>query len=182
MSRKYKFHNKSGIYFVSFATVGWVDVFVREEYAITIVASLNFCISHKGLRVHCWCIMPSHIHLIISAENNNLSDVLRDFKTFTSKALLEQIRENPQESRKEWMLGLMKKSDEPEGGKIKRQFWQNHNQPIELWSNHVFEQKIHYIHTNPVVAGFVNAEQDWRWSSAIDYCGREGLVKVVVIE
>jgi hypothetical protein len=32
MSRKYKFHNKSGMYFVSFATINWIDLFVRECY------------------------------------------------------------------------------------------------------------------------------------------------------
>jgi putative transposase len=34
MSRKYKFHNKQGLYFVSFATVYWIDVFIREEYVL----------------------------------------------------------------------------------------------------------------------------------------------------
>lgn len=167
---------------MSFATVGWVDVFVREEYVITIIDSLHFCISEKGLNVHCWCIMPSHIHLIISAEKNNLSDLLRDFKTFTSKKLLRQITENPQESRKEWMLELMKKPKEADAKIVNRQFWQNHNQPIELWSAEVFEQKINYIHENPVAAGFVNSEQEWKWSSAIDYSGGRGLVKIILIE
>ncbi len=37
----------------------------------------------------------------------------------------------------------------------KRQFWQQNNKPIEIWSLKVFEQKLNYIHNNPVVSGFV---------------------------
>jgi putative transposase len=43
MSRKYKFNNKDGLYFVSFATVLWIDVFIREEYCQVIVESLDYC-------------------------------------------------------------------------------------------------------------------------------------------
>ena len=32
MSRKYKFHNKEGVYFVNFAVVYWIDVFICEAY------------------------------------------------------------------------------------------------------------------------------------------------------
>ncbi len=32
MSRKYKFKNPEGIYFISFATVYWIDVFIRPNY------------------------------------------------------------------------------------------------------------------------------------------------------
>lgn len=58
------------------------------------------------------------------------------------------------------------------------QFWQQHNKPIELWSAHVIDQKIEYIHNNPVVAGFVEEAHYWKYSSAIDYSGGKGLVKV----
>jgi REP element-mobilizing transposase RayT len=104
MSRKYKFHNKEGLYFVSFATVYWIDVFIREDYANTIINSLDYCRKNKELEIYGWCIMPSHLHLVIRAKENNPEKVLGRFKEFTSKQLRQQIEENPQESRKEWML------------------------------------------------------------------------------
>jgi putative transposase len=58
------------------------------------------------------------------------------------------------------------------------QFWQQNNHPIELWSNKVIDQKLEYIHENPVTAGFVEKPEDWRLSSAMDYCGRQGLVQI----
>ena len=49
------------------------------------------------------------------------------------------------------------------------QFWQQHNQPIEIWSYKVFQQKLAYVHNNPVEAGFVTNPIDWKYSSARNY-------------
>ena len=51
----------------------------------------------------------------------------------------------------------------------KYQFWQQHNKPIELWSEKVIQQKIDYIHNNPVESGFVTNAVDWKYSSARNY-------------
>jgi REP element-mobilizing transposase RayT len=102
----YKIRNKKEIHFVSFAVVGWVDVFTRKEYRDILLDSLRFCQEEKGLLVHAWCVMSNHIHLIGSSKNQNLSEILRDFKKFTSKQIIEAIIENEHESRKEWMLGI----------------------------------------------------------------------------
>src|SRR3569623_661762 len=63
MSRKYKFHDQDKLYFISFATVHWIDVFIREDYLKIILDSWKFCQEKKGLEIYGWCIMPSHIHL-----------------------------------------------------------------------------------------------------------------------
>jgi REP element-mobilizing transposase RayT len=72
MSRKYKFNNPVGLYFVSFAVVYWIDVFIRPEYKEMLVESLRYCQQNKGLKIHAWCIMTSHVHLIISSEGEPL--------------------------------------------------------------------------------------------------------------
>ncbi len=71
----YKIRDGHGVYFITFAVVQWVDVFSRYCYAETVINSLRYCINKKGLRLHAWCIMTTHLHLIVSAENGNLSDV-----------------------------------------------------------------------------------------------------------
>ncbi|MEQ9167596.1 MAG: transposase [Fulvivirga sp.] len=110
MGRKYKFHNKEGLYFVSFATVYWIDVFTRELYFELVVEGMDFCRKNKGMEIYAWCIMPNHIHLVFRAKDNNPGDLMRDFKTYTSKKIQKLIAENIQESRKEWMLWLMKRA------------------------------------------------------------------------
>ena len=106
MGRKYIFHNSKELYFVSFATVNWIDVFTRKIYFDIVVDSLRYCIEHKGMELYAWVIMPSHVHLIISLGNKNLSDIMRDLKRHTSKTLLKTISENVQESRREWLLWI----------------------------------------------------------------------------
>jgi len=49
MSRAYKFHKPDGLYFITFATVSWVDVFTRRDYKDIVVESLRFCQKEKGL-------------------------------------------------------------------------------------------------------------------------------------
>lgn len=165
MSRKYKFHNPEGVYFVSFAVQNWVDVFTRNEYKNILVENLDYCIKNKGLEIFAWCVMSNHIHLIIRAkEGYKLQDILRDYKKFTSKAIIKEIQENPQESRKDWLLQQFKT---PEGYR----FWRGDNKPIELWSNKVIDEKIDYIHQNPVEQGIVFRAEDYLFSSAADYTG-----------
>jgi len=141
--------------------------------------SLKFCQAEKGLELYAWVIMPSHIHLIFKAKNNNPSDVLRDFKRHTSKELQKAIIENPQESRKEWMLWMMEKAGKKNSNVKNRQFWQQNNQPIELWSNTVIDQKINYIHNNPVVSGFIDKAEDWKYSSARNFAGEKGEIEML---
>lgn len=178
MSRKHKFHNKEGLYFVSFATVNWIDVFVREQYMAIVVDSLNFCKQNLGLQIFCWCIMPSHLHLIIRATGRNPEIVLGRFKEFTSKSIQKAIELEVKESRKEWMLWMFRRAGKRSSNVSNRQFWQHHNKPIELWSNEVIDQKVDYIHLNPVVAGFVVSPEDWKYSSAIDFAGGKGQIEL----
>ena len=47
MSRKYKFNNPTAAYFVSFATVYWIDVFTRQTYFNVLEESINYCKAEK---------------------------------------------------------------------------------------------------------------------------------------
>ena len=88
------------------------------------------------------------------------------------------IVDNPQESRKEWMLRMMELAGIHNSNVTGRQFWQQHNRPIEIWSPKVIEQKVDYIHFNPVEAGFVSEPHHWKYSSAIDYSGGKGVLEI----
>ncbi len=169
MSRNYKFHNKSGLYFVSFATVNWIDVFTRQVYFDVLAESITYCRKEKGMELYCYCFMPSHVHFIFRSAKEQPSELLRDFKRHTSKKLIEAIENSPQESRKEWLLWMFERAGKKNATTSKHQFWQHHNKPIELWSEKVIKQKIDYIHNNPVESGFVTNTIDWKYSSARNY-------------
>lgn len=155
---------------MTFTVVYWLDLFIRERYRDIFYESLAYCQKNKGLNVHAYCIMSSHVHLIISAkESNNLSEIIRDLKSFTSRHIRKALETDGSESRKEWMLWLMKRA----GAKNERnndfQFWQQHNHPIELSTNEMIDQRLDYTHNNPVEAGLVEEPHHWSHSSAKDY-------------
>ncbi len=177
----YKIRNQEAIHFITFAVTEWIDVFTRKDYRDIVLGSLKFSQAEKGLLLHCWCIMSNHLHLIISAKNKNLSDVLRDFKKYTSKQIIAAIQNNQHESRKDWMLRIFREQGESNSRNKEYQFWRQDNQPHELYSSAFIFQKINYIHNNPVEAGIVERPEHYLYSSARDYfngkkCGLLDLV------
>lgn len=118
---------------------------------------------------------------IIGTEKEKLQDIVRDMKKYTSKAVLNAIKENPRECRREWMLWMFERAGKNNGKNKNYQFWQQHNMPTELSNNQIIDQKLNYLHHNPVEEGFANELHKYKYSSAIDYANEKGLVNVVLI-
>lgn len=168
MSDKYKVF-KGKLHFVTITVVGWIDVFTRSEYCDEIIKNFNYCIEKKGLKVYAFCIMPSHIHFIADVEDGSLSDVLRDFKSYTAKKLLSIIEENIEESRKEWMLYMFEFFAKKNSHNSKYQFWQQNNHAFYLYSAKMIQQKVDYIHNNPITACVTDEAHHYIYSSANEF-------------
>ena len=177
MSTGYQIVEQDKLHFVTLQVVEWVDIFTRQKYRDIIIDNLSYCQKHKGLEIYAWVIMSNHIHLLVKSEKENLSNVMRDFKSFTSKKILEEI-DSCNESRKSWMLKLFKDAAFKHKRNSEYQFWTHENHAEYIYSNKFIEQKIEYIHNNPVRAGIVQKPEEYRYSSAIDYAGEKGLLKV----
>jgi putative transposase len=148
----YKINDQNAIYFLTFATVNWVDIFTRRIYRDILVESLAYCQKNKGLELFSWVIMNNHVHLVARASKEfKLSDILRDLKKFTSIKIIGAIKEHP-ESRREWLLEHFKNAGTNNPKNEIYQVWRNDNHPVILYSPKVLEQKINYIHNNPVEA------------------------------
>jgi putative transposase len=176
MSRKYKIRDQNKPHFISFATVNWIDVFTRRVYKDVIIESLKYCIAHKGLEVYGYCIMTNHVHLIIGSPKEKIENIIRDMKKHTSKELIKMIEGNTQESRRSWMLWMFKRAGEHNINNKNYQFWQQNNHPVELFDHEIMDQKLDYIHNNPIEAGIVENAEDYIYSSARDYWGKKGLI------
>ncbi|WP_420319182.1 REP-associated tyrosine transposase [Ekhidna sp.] len=182
MSRNYKIQNKEGVYFITFSTVEWVDVFTRKSYRDILIESIKHCQREKGLVVYSWCLMSNHVHMIVRSSNGDLSGTIRDLKKFTSKQILNEIQHSNQESRKDWMLEIFKKAGVNNSNNQNYQFWRQDNRPIEIFSNDVIDQKMNYVHQNPVEAGLVENAEDYLYSSARDYAGIKGLIDIEFLD
>jgi len=179
----YKIRNQGAIHFITFSVVEWIDVFTRPLYCDILLDSIRYCQSKKDLVLHGWCLMTNHIHLLAAAKQNNLSDILRDFKKYTSKQLLTAIENNAAESRKEWMMKIFTGQGHNNLRNENRQFWRQDNHPEECYSHWFTMQKLNYMHLNPVVAGIVSLPEHYRLSSAQDYFyeKKRGLLDIAFI-
>lgn len=153
-------------YFVTSTVVGWIDVFTRSRYADVLIDSLRYCQQSKNLDVFAYVIMPSHIHLVVRNLDNKLSGIIRDFKSFTAGRIIQMVKNTKGESRKEWLLHMFQYHARFKNQNKKYQFWQKTSYPIELFTPKMIDQKINYIHMNPVAAGLVNQPEYWAYSSA----------------
>jgi REP element-mobilizing transposase RayT len=170
---------KNSRYFLTLTVVEWIDVFTRKNHKDAIVDSLRYCIENKGLNIYSFCLMSNHLHLIANCnEPFELKDVIRDFKKFSSKKILNQILNEP-ESRREWMLKEFTKAADNSPKHKNYKFWQEGNHAIELYNEKFTWDKINYIHMNPVEEGFVNHESEWKYSSASNYHGKESILPEV---
>ena len=106
MSEGYKIRNQEAVHYLTFQVINWIDAFTRQKYRDVLLNSLVFCREHKKLNIHGFVIMSNHMHSILSSNIGDLSGNIRDFKTHTSKAIINEM-EMPEESRKEWMIGQM---------------------------------------------------------------------------
>ena len=100
--------------------------------------------------------------------------VIKNIKSFTAIKLIDAIINNPQESRRPWMLDLFEKHGKANKSNYRFQFWQHENHPILLDNVEMYNQRLVYLHGNPVRAGFVREPQEWLYSSAIDYHLQDG--------
>ena len=182
MSTKYKATTTEDAYFITITTVGWVDVFTRLNQKYVLIKALQHCQKSKGLEIYAYVIMSSHIHLFCKATDGFiLSDVMRDFKKFTSKKILQTIIDEP-ESRREWLLDYFKKVCEHLKREQQFKVWQDGYHAEHIYSNSFIKQKIEYIHSNPVKDKIVTLPEDYYFSSARNYAGLENDLDIVLLD
>ncbi|MDI1305866.1 MAG: transposase [bacterium] len=177
MKEGYVIRDQTLPHYITATVVDWIDVFTRQTYRDSIIESLDYCIKNKGMILYGYVIMSNHIHLIIQSHDGKLSDLIRDFKKFTAKNILDKIQVVP-ESRKEWMLERFKLAAEKHTRNKNYQFWQYGNHAEEIYTNKFMWSKLDYIHLNPVRAGLVEKASQYIYSSANNYINDTGLLQI----
>jgi REP element-mobilizing transposase RayT len=171
------------LYFTTTTVIDWLDVFTRPRYKHIIVESLEYCQANKGLNIYAWVLMTNHLHMIVDTSGTaSIGDVLRDFKKFTSKGIVKAIQENEQESRQDWLLNRFRFRAANDKKITNFKFWQDDNYVENIVSYDFYRQKLNYIHENPVRQEIVAKAEDYLYSSARNYAGMDGLLKVIVAQ
>lgn len=170
-------------YFLTFNTVDKIDVFVRPTYKQVIADALNYFVQAQELVIYSWCLMSSHLHLAVRPKEGVTPAYFeRDFKKYTTPAILEAI-EREIDFRREWMIRHFEAYGQSLGRIEKFHLWQNCSSPlrIDCEQPRVLLDRINHIHENPVRERIVEHAESYIFSSARDYAGIPGLVKVKVV-
>ncbi|GAB5539115.1 MAG: transposase [Salibacteraceae bacterium] len=168
MSERYKVIDSTVATFITITIIDWVDLFIRPIYSEILDDALNHCITRKGLRVHAYVYMTSHIHLIASSTENELNDIIRDFKKHTSKEMIAAIKDNP-ESRREWLLNKFSYAANRINRGVNFKVWKDGFHPVILDTPEKLEQRIKYVHENPMELQLVEHYRHWTNSSYLAY-------------
>ncbi len=180
MSTGYKIDNQEGAYYITLQIVNWADLFSRQVYRDIVIDNLRYCIANKGLIVYAYVIMSNHVHLLVQSNSGQLSNTIRDFKSYTSKKFIQCIEQN-KESRSEWLLNVFKQAASMHKRNSHYQVWTHENHAVHVYSDKFVTQKLDYIHMNPVRAGLVRQPEDYIYSSACNYADESAVLAEVEV-
>ena len=163
MRSRYKIVEPDGLYFLTCTIVDWIPVFQSHPYFDIITNSLTFCRANKGMRLYAYVIMENHLHLIAGAPDP--SGVIRAFKGFTAREIVAMAESTGRSG----LLNEFMKHKKRYKENSQFQIWQEGAHPQIIRDDDTLNQKIEYIHNNPVRRGYVDAPEHWRYSSARNY-------------
>ena len=151
------------MYFFTATILNWKPILVQDSYKQIILESLRYLVTQERIILYGFVIMPNHIHLIWQMNTGQKrSDVQRDFLKFTGQQILKDLRTNKPDRYKSFEVNLKDR---------KHQIWQRNPLSIELYSREVIEQKLDYIHHNPVQGkwNLIDDFTEYTYSSASFY-------------
>lgn len=151
--------------FLTVTCLDWKYLLTTDYRKDIIVNSLRFLVLNQRAIVYGFVIMSNYFHVIWQFNGDHKgSDVLRDFLKYTSHRLLRNLAEENPALYSELRVNDCDRT---------YQVWERNSLRISLWSNKVFNQKLDYIHRNPVQAGLCEYPEQYRYSSASFYLVNE---------
>jgi REP element-mobilizing transposase RayT len=169
---RYQFLGNDAPYFLTMTVNHWLPVFTRPETVAIVLDSWRYLQAQHAFRLHGYVILENHLHLV--AGSPQISRDIQRFKSYTARAIIDHL-ETVQARGLLDLLALFKRTHKTQS---RYQLWEEGSHPQRIESEAVMRQKLDYIHCNPVKRGFVDLPEHWRWSSARDYAGFEGLIEI----
>ncbi|SHK64259.1 REP element-mobilizing transposase RayT [Desulfatibacillum alkenivorans DSM 16219] len=168
---RYKFRQRNAPYFVTCTVLNWLPVFTRPEPVGIVIDSLDFLIK-DGMKVYAYVILENHMHLI--AQSDDIGRDMGRFKAHTAKQLIALLKDFKAKT----ILDQLRFYKEAHKQDRTYQFWQEGVHPELIHNLNMMRDKVEYIHQNPVKRGYVDEPEHWRYSSARDYMGRQGMIEI----
>jgi REP element-mobilizing transposase RayT len=169
---RYSIRETQAPHFLTCTIINWIPLFTRPQTVDIILNALQYRQQHNGWKVYGYVILENHLHLVVQADD--LLAELPLFKSYTARQLIDYLKECHAERVLKQMAFFRK------AHKLDREYqcWEEGSHPQLIQNTEMLRQKLDYIHFNPVKRGYVDKPEHWRYSSARNYEGLEGLMPV----
>ena len=169
---RYKIYEPTHPHFITCTILHWIPIFTNKDSVQIVIDSLKYLQKEDNLKIYAYVILENHIHLV--ASSNDIAKSMQKFKSYTAKELLKLLKTKNITTLLEQFAFYKKRHKKH----TEYQIWQEGIQPKLIQTEKMMLQKIEYIHQNPVKRGFVDEAEHWRYSSARDYLGMDGLIEI----
>ncbi len=162
---------QSGLLFISGSVHRRIPIFGYRMPSETFLQTLEAYRRKYEFLVHAYVVMPDHYHLLLwLPPQHRLVDLLRDFKSLVGKQIVAWMREEKLYR----LLARFELGRNPRRARDARYCVLQYNNYVRgLEGSQALWQKINYIHSNPVYAGLATTPEDYPYSSARAYTGKE---------
>jgi REP element-mobilizing transposase RayT len=169
---RYKVYDRKEPHFVTFTILNWLPVFTRKESVDVVIDTLKYLRKSDKLKIYAYVFLENHLHMVLKSSDLVLS--VQKFKSYTAKEIISLLKKAGASKLLEQFL-FNKKSHKNQS---RYQIWEEGYAPKMILGEEMMRNKIEYIHQNPVKRGFVDEPWHWRYSSARNYQGMDGLIDV----
>jgi len=174
MSRtRYRIFDGAQPHFLTCTVVGWPPIFTRPETVRIVLDSWQFLQQNSRIEIYGYVILENHLHFISSADD--LATEVGDFKSFTARRIIDFLKER----KVAFLLKQLKHHKFRHKTDREFQVWQEGSYPKQILDEEMMLQELEYSHLNPVKRGYVDEAIHWRYSSARNYAGLPGLMRVM---
>jgi putative transposase len=169
---RYKVYEPTAPHFITCTVLHWIPIFTRQETVHIVLDSLNYLMQNANMKIHAYVILENHLHFV--AQSDDIAKDIVRFKSYTARNIIDHLKERNVKMILE-QLSFYKKAH-----KVGKEFqlWQEGMAPKQIVNDAMMRERIEYIHQNPVKRGYVDVAAHWRYSSARDYEGVDGLLRV----
>jgi len=154
--------NLTSTYFYTATILNWHHLLQKDSFKNIVIQSLQFLTTKGKVKVYGFVIMPNHIHLVWrNLEMNKKEFPNESFLKFTAHEFKKELKKSGELDEKY----VVEKVDR------KYQFWQRSSLAVEILSKEMLEQKLDYIHLNPLQAqwNLATDPNDYFYSSCSFY-------------
>jgi REP element-mobilizing transposase RayT len=164
----FKSHDPNTFHYTTSVCYKRVPVFSCERACEFFIEALSETKTLLPLKLIGYVIMPDHTHLILNPLARDIRKVMNSLKSGSARKIIDWLRES------NYVSSLRKLAlDVPQKRRHTHSLWQKDFSSIDLWSPRFIQQKLNYIHLNPVRAGLCKHPAEWKWSSYRAYLPHE---------